>query len=151
MIDFLKEGKRLDGIEMGTSIDYLIKVKGEPDDIVGDETGGYLYYKQYRYGYDISKSIVEMSIEFSNLEDKFKFKKIENFFYGEKLYRSFKIGSKTKINEFIIFLNFLQIGWEANNTTDNDYLTIKIINGPFVLFDLSNGNPFRISIIDGYQ
>jgi len=151
MIEFLKKGKELNNVLMGMSVDAVYSELGEPDEIIGDDGYGYMHYGEYRYGYDINKRICEMSIEFNRLEKKYRFKDIESEKYGVQLSESFAIGKKSKIHKIIRFLNHLQLKWEANNDTDTDYLKIKIKDGPFVVFSLQNGLPFRISVVDGYQ
>ncbi|GAA3582440.1 hypothetical protein [Snuella lapsa] len=151
MIEFLKKGKKLNGIHMGMSVDDVHRILGKPDEVVGDDNYGYLSYKEFRYGYNTNRSISEMSIEFVSLENKYKFKDLKSEQYGEIFIESFSISSKTKIHKFIRFLNHLQLPWEANSDSDKDYFTIKIESGPFIVFDLQDGTPFRISIMDGYQ
>ncbi|GGX35760.1 hypothetical protein [Aquimarina muelleri] len=151
MIEFLKQGKKLNNIHMGMSVEDVYNKLGEPDEIVGDDNNGYLHYKEFRYGYNVSRSICEMSIEFNYLENKYKFKGLENEQYGEIFYESFTISSKTKIHKFLRFLNYLKLSWEADSSGDKENFTIKLKPGPFIVFDLQDGTPFRISVMDGYQ
>jgi hypothetical protein len=151
MIEFLKKGKKLNGVHMGMSIDDVHTLLGNPDEIIGDDNNGYLIYKEYRYGYNDSGLIYELSIEFSRLEDKYKFKNLKSEKYGVVFHQSFSISSKTKIHKFIKFLNHLQLDWKADSNSDKDNFIIKITSGPFVVFDLHDGTPFRISVIDGHQ
>lgn len=133
------------------SVDAVYNELGEPDEIIGDNSYGYIHYGEYRYGYNVERHICEMSIEFNRLEKKYRFKNLESEKYGVKLYKSFTISRKSKIHKIISFLNHLQLKWEANNDTDKDYLKIKLKDGPFVVISLHNGLPFRISIVDGHQ
>lgn len=151
MIEFLKEGKKLNNVSMGMNIDNIYSILGEPDEVIGNENGGYIHYNEFRYGYDSSQIVTEMSIEFVRMEKNYMFKNLKNKKYGMVLHESFKIGSNTKIHKFIRFLNHLQLNWEANSSYDKDYLTIKLKPGPYILFDLQDGTPYKISIVDGYQ
>ncbi len=151
MIEFLKGGKTLNDIHMGMSMDNVYDVLGEPDKVVGNKEGGYIYYKEYRYGYDVSGNISEMSIEFAYLEGIYEFKDLRSERYGDVIFESFSIGTKTEIHKFIGFLNYLKLEWKANSDMDRDYLILKLRPGPFVLFDLQDGTPFRISIMKGCQ
>ena len=151
MIEFLKQGKKLNSIQMGMSVEDVYKKLGEPDEIIGDYNNGYLHYSEFRYGYDKTRVICEMSIEFNFLDKKYKFENLENERYGEIFYESFKISSKTKIHKFIRFLNYLKLSWSADNSGDKENFTIKLKPGPFIVFDLQDGTPFRISVMNGYQ
>ncbi len=151
MIDFLKNGNILNGVKMGISVDHLYSILGEPNEIIGDKDYGYLYYEEFRYGYDPSGFICEMSIEFNRFKKKYRLKNLKSNRYGVDLNESFSIGSKTKIHKFIRLLNYLQLKWESNSDSDKDHLVIKIKSGPYIVFDLKNGNPFRISVVNGYQ
>ncbi|MCK8480938.1 hypothetical protein [Psychroserpens algicola] len=151
MIEFLRNGKELNGISMGLKIKSLYEIMGEPDEVIGDMANGYIRYNHLRYGYDESQCIIEMSIELSYLEKKLNFKNIKSEKYGIVSEQSFSISSKTKIHEFINFLNFLNISWQSDNKKDKNYLTLKLKPGPYVIFDLDNGILIRVSIVDGFQ
>ena len=47
MIEFLKQGQTLNNIHMGMSVDNVYDILGEPDEIIGDKSNGYLHYKEY--------------------------------------------------------------------------------------------------------
>lgn len=147
MIEFLKHGKSLNNIHMGMKVEDVIYKLGEPDEIVGDSTNGYLYYREYRFGYNLKRCVSEISIEFVRLENKYKFKNLESERYGLIFNESFSIGSKTKIHKFIRFLNHLKIPWKADSLGDKDNFILSLSNGPFVIFDLQDGTLFRISVM----
>lgn len=150
MIEFLKGGKTLNGVKMGMKIDKLYSILGEPTNVSGENNYGYIHYGEYRYGYT-DEVINEMAIEFKFVQKPFEFKNLEYKKYGVSLFEDFKIKSKSKIHKIISFINHLQLNWKAKNDIDKDYLTIKIENGPYILFNLYDGTLEKISIIDGHQ
>ncbi|CAA0248210.1 hypothetical protein R5N98_03750 [Tenacibaculum maritimum] len=147
MIDFLKEGDRLKGIFLGDNVKMVSNKLGKPEEIIGDKYGGYLYYNELRFGYDDCQKINELSIEFSRLEKKYKFENLETELQGVLFSSSFKISAKTRIHEFIKFINFLKIVWEADSTPDNNYFIVRVKSGPVAVFDLEDGKLFRISVV----
>lgn len=150
MIEFLKKGKELGGVKMGMTVDVIRQILGKPDEIVGTSECGYLHYNDYRYGYDESGCIKEISIEFIDLNKKYRFEDIEYKKYDISFHESFVIKRKTKMHKFLRFLNYLKLEWTIHSKNIDD-ISIKINNGPFVVFNLKTGFIYRISVVDGYQ
>lgn len=150
MIEFLKGGKTLKGVEMGMTIDNLQSILGKPTNISGEKNYGYIHYGEYRYGFT-DGIINEMAIEFKFIKKPFKFENLEYKKYGIPLFEDFKIKSKSKIHKILSFINHLQLNWKAQNGIDKDCLTIKIENGPYIVFNLYDGAVDKITIVDGHQ
>ena len=150
MIEFLKGGKTLNGVKMGMTIDDLYSILGKPTTISGEKNYGYIHYGEYRYGFT-DGLINEMAIEFKLIEKPLEFPNIEYKKYDISLFENFKIQSKSKIHKIISFINHLQLNWKAENGIDTDSLTIKIENGPYIVFDLYDGTVDKITIVDGHQ
>lgn len=150
MIEFLKGGKKLNGISMGMTVSHVREILGE-DENYPEMDSGFLYYNEFRYGYDENHVITEMAIIFSGIKRKFKFENLEKVKQGISLLESFSIGRKTKMNEMIYFINYLGLNWTSSNIQDEDYMKLKIENGPFIVFYLYDGLVDKISVIDGYQ
>ena len=92
-----------------------------------------------------------LAIEFKLIEKPLEFPNIEYKKYDISLFENFKIQSKSKIHKIISFINHLQLNWKAENGIDKDSLTIKIENGPYIVFDLYDGTVDKITIVDGHQ
>lgn len=150
MIEFLKGGKILNGIEMGMTIDDVNSIMGKPTSINGEEKYGYIYYEAYRYGFT-DKIINEMSIDFKFIKTPLEFKNLEWKKHDVSLFKDFKIKSKSKIHKILSLINHLQLNWKAQNGNDKNCLTVKIENGPYIVFDLYDGTVDRITIVDGFQ
>lgn len=150
MIEFLKEGKTLNGIKMGMKIDQLYSILGEPTNVSGENNYGYIHYGAYRYGFK-DEIINEMAIEFKFIQEPLIFTDLEWKKYDISLFENFEIKSKSKIHEILSFINHLQLNWKAQNGIDKDCLTIKIENGPYIIFNLYDGTVDKISIVDGHQ
>ena len=150
MIEFLKGGKTLNGVKMGMKIEELYSILGKPTNTSGEKNYGYINYGEYRYGFT-DDIINEMAIEFKLIEKPFEFSNLEYKKYDISLFENFKIKSKSKIHKIISFINHLQLNWKAQNGIDKDSLTIKIENGPYIVFNLYDGTVDKITIVDGYQ
>ncbi len=150
MIEFLKNGKTLNGITMGMTINEVKSILGNPKNISGENNFGYLHYGEYRYGFT-DEIINEMAIEFKFIKKPFRLINLEYKKYDISLFEDFKITSRSKIHKIISLINHLQLNWNAKNGNDKDCLTLKIENGPYVIFDLYEGTVDKITIVDGYQ
>ena len=150
MIEFLREGKTLNGVEMGMNIDRLYSILGKPTSVSGEKNYGYIHYGEYRFGFT-DNIINEMAIEFKLIDKPIKFKNLEWKKYDISLLENFIIKSKSKIHKIISFINHLQLNWKAKNGIDKDSLTIKIENGPYIVFNLYDGTVDKITIVDGHQ
>jgi hypothetical protein len=150
MIEFLKGGKTLKGVEMGMTIDDLHSILGKPTNISGEKNYGYIHYREFRYGFT-DDIINEMAIEFKFIKEPFIFKNLEWKKYDISLFEDFKIKSKSKIHKILSFINHLQLNWKAQNGIDKDCLTIKIENGPYIVFNLYDGTVDKITVVDGHQ
>ena len=150
MIEFLKGGKNMNGVKMGMSVNDLYSILGQPTNITGEKNYGYIHYGEYRYGF-ADNIINEMAIDFKLIEKPFEFKNLEYKKYDISLFENFKIKSKSKIHKILSFINHLQLNWKAENGIDKDSLTIKIENGPYIVFDLLDGTVDKITIVDGHQ
>jgi hypothetical protein len=150
MIEFLKSGKNLKGVEMGMTINNLHSILGKPTNVSREKNYGYIHYGEYRYGFK-DDIINEMAIEFKFIQKPIEFQNLEYKKYDISLLEDFKIKPKSKIHEIISFINHLQLNWKAQNGIDKDCLTIKIENGPYIVFDLYNGTVDKITIVDGHQ
>jgi hypothetical protein len=150
MIEFLKGGKTLNGINMGMKISDLYSILGEPSNVSGEKNYGYVHYGAYRYGFT-DDTINEMAIEFKFVKKTFEFKNLEYKKHGISLFEDFKIKPKSKIHQIINLLNHLQLNWKSKNGIDKDSFILKIENGPFAVFDLYDGTIDKITIVDGHQ
>ena len=150
MIKFLKEGKTLNGVTMGMTINNVKSLLGKPTSISGENNYGYMHYGANRYGFT-NNIINEIAIEFKFLKEPLIFKNLEWKKDGISLTEDFKINSKSEIHKILSFINHLQLNWKAQNGIDKDYLTVKIENGPYVIFDLYEGTVDKITIVDGHQ
>jgi hypothetical protein len=150
MIEFLKGGKKLNGIEMGMTVKDVNSILGEPTSVSGENNYGYIHYGAYRYGFT-GDVINEMAIEFKYIDKPLKFKDLEWKKYDISLFEDFKINAKSKIHKILSLINHLQLNWKAQNGIDKDTLTVKIENGPYVLFDLYDGTVDKITVVNGHQ
>lgn len=150
MIEFLKSGNTLNGVKMGMNLENLYSILGKPKKISGEKNYGYIHYGEYRYGFT-DDIINEMAIEFKLIEKPLQFRNLEYRKYDISLFKDFKFKSKSKIHKIISFINHLQLNWKAENGIDKDSLTIKIENGPYIVFNLYDGTVDKISIMDGHQ
>ena len=105
MISFLKTGHYLKGVQMGWTTKQVVELIGEPNETVGDELNGFLYYNEYRFGYNSEKIICEMSIEFSRLKNKFVFENLEYKKFDISLYETFSWGEN-----FVMVFQILKLG-----------------------------------------
>ena len=150
MIEFLKSGTTLDNVKMGMTKQEVISILGQPSEVIDQKDFGYIFYNQNRYA--LRNDVVnEISIEFNLIQKPYIFKDIEFSQFGISIKESFKIDSNSKINEVISFINHLNLDWEAKSSNDKSNLTLKIKNGPFIVFDLYSGTVFKISVVNGFQ
>lgn len=150
MIDFLKGGKTLNGVKMGMTVENLYSILGKPTNVCEEKNYVYIHYGEYRYGFT-DDIINEMAIEFKLIEKPLEFSNLEYKKYGISLFENFKIKSKSKIHKIIRFINHLQLNWKAQNGIDKNSLSIKIENGPYIVFGFYDGTVDKISIVDGHQ
>lgn len=145
MIDFIKKGNNLEGVSLLSKLKEVIKEKGEPNNLIGNDERGYIYYDNYRYNYDSNGVIDELAIDFTIKDVKFKFNNLISSQYDVTIRENFIISSSTKINKFILFLNFLNISWTSYNEKNLDYFTLRTESGVLIFFSLHSGKIIRIS------
>jgi hypothetical protein len=143
-ISFVKNGDALGGINFGTARNNFLFLKGKPTEIIGDSKVGYIYYYEgLKYGCSISGVINEMAIDFSKTI--VVCKDVKSLQHGVEITEDFRFSSKTKLHDFIRFLNFIKLKWEVGRGDNLDYVSIKMNSGVHAVFHLHNGDLISLS------
>jgi hypothetical protein len=105
--------------------------------VQGDKNGGYLLFDDVRIGYDANNNIDELSFYFWQYPE-LRFKEPL-----KKTSQNITISRKTKVHDFIRYLNANDVNWKAKG--NGEYVIYLQVNKDwYPIFDIDNGELAKI-------
>ena len=138
LIEFLKDGEAFLGFKTQDKVTQIFELVGQPELIIGNEEMGFYEYKNgIRIGY-VDDFMDEFAILFSEKRH------IEFPIHSSSLKGIKKITKNLQIFELISILNSNKIKWKSCDEKSSSCFTIITEGDVLILFDLENGELFRV-------